>query len=162
MSKKPLVRYSGLVHMVDLLPTVLSIAGVEELTPVGLDGVNQWKAINTIKHLVAPRTGFVYNIDDRWCGKRKPLDLFSNQLRSWSAERAGKEAKVPGFIKGGQLQADLGTGWHDALESLSTEDQTLPTAALHRRRQCCTEVSGRQKRRGSTWTRIRWFNIWSL
>ena len=63
--KKPLVRYSGLVHMVDLLPTVLSIAGVEELTPVGLDGVNQWKAINTIKHLVAPRTGFVYNIDDR-------------------------------------------------------------------------------------------------
>ena len=51
--------------MVDLLPTVLSIAGVEELTPVGLDGVNQWKAINTIKHLVAPRTGFVYNIDDR-------------------------------------------------------------------------------------------------
>ena len=63
MSKKPLVRYSGLVHMVDLLPTVLSIAGVEELTPLGLDGVNQWQAINSLKK--HPRTGFVYNIDDR-------------------------------------------------------------------------------------------------
>ena len=51
--------------MVDWLPTVLSIAGVEELTPLGLDGVNQWEAISTLKHLVAPRTGFVYNIDDR-------------------------------------------------------------------------------------------------
>ena len=63
--KKPLARYSGLLHMVDWLPTVLSIAGVEELTPLGLDGVNQWEAISTLKHLVAPRTGFVYNIDDR-------------------------------------------------------------------------------------------------
>ena len=63
--KKPLARYSGLVHMVDWLPTVLCIAGVEELTPLGLDGVNQWEAISTLKHLVAPRTGFVYNIDDR-------------------------------------------------------------------------------------------------
>ena len=65
LPKKPLIRYSGLVHMVDLLPTVLSIAGVEELTNLKLDGVNQWEAINTLKHLHAPRTGFVYNIDDR-------------------------------------------------------------------------------------------------
>ena len=49
--------------MVDLLPTVLSIAGVEELTPLVVDGVNQWPAINTLKK--PPRAGFVYNIDDR-------------------------------------------------------------------------------------------------
>ena len=51
--------------MVDLLPTVLSVAGFEELTPLGLDGVNQWQAINSLRRLAAPRTGFVYNIDDR-------------------------------------------------------------------------------------------------
>ena len=51
--------------MVDLLPTVLSIAGVEELTPLGLDGINQWQAINALRRSAAPRTGFVYNIDDR-------------------------------------------------------------------------------------------------
>ena len=33
-----------------------------------LDGVNQWKAINSLKTLAAPRTGIVYNIDDRWVG----------------------------------------------------------------------------------------------
>ena len=60
-----MARYSGLVHMVDLLPTVLSVAGFEELTPLGLDGVNQWQAINSLRRLAAPRTGFVYNIDDR-------------------------------------------------------------------------------------------------
>ena len=33
-----------------------------------MDGVNQWKAINSLKPLAAPRTGIVYNIDDRWVG----------------------------------------------------------------------------------------------
>lgn len=52
------------MHMVDVLPTVLSAAGVESFIPLGLDGVNQWKAINSLKTLAAPRTGIVYNIDD--------------------------------------------------------------------------------------------------
>ena len=38
-------------------------------------------------------------------------DLYPNQLGSWSAEWGGKESKVPGRNKRGQLQADLGPGW---------------------------------------------------
>ena len=64
--KNPLFRYSGLVHMVDLLPTVLSLAGVEHLIPrLQLDGVTHWEAINSLKPLAGPRTGFIYNIDDK-------------------------------------------------------------------------------------------------
>ena len=33
-------RYSSLMHMVDILPTVLSAAGVESFIPLGLDLVS--------------------------------------------------------------------------------------------------------------------------
>ena len=51
--------------MVDLLPTLLSIASVPDLTPRGLDGISMWDALRA-KTLISPRTGLVYNIDDRW------------------------------------------------------------------------------------------------
>ena len=36
----PAARYSSLMHMVDILPTVLSAAGVESFIPLGLDFVS--------------------------------------------------------------------------------------------------------------------------
>ena len=50
--------------MVDLLPTVLSIANAPELTPSGLDGLSLWDAVRS-QVPISPRTGLVYNIDDR-------------------------------------------------------------------------------------------------
>ncbi len=35
----------GLMHIVDLLPTLLAVAGAEDLTPKGIDGINQWPMI---------------------------------------------------------------------------------------------------------------------
>ena len=62
--QQPLTRYTGLVHMVDLLPTMLSVASRTELTPRGLDGLSLWDAVRA-RVPVSPRTGLVYNIDDR-------------------------------------------------------------------------------------------------
>ena len=53
-----------MVHMVDLLPTLLSVATRPELTPRGLDGLSLWDAVRA-RVPVSPRTGLVYNIDDR-------------------------------------------------------------------------------------------------
>lgn len=55
-------RYGGLFHMVDILPTLLSLAGGEQVS--GIDGVNQWDAMNTNRD--HPRTSMVYNIDDNF------------------------------------------------------------------------------------------------
>ena len=52
------------MHMVDLLPTLLSIASVPDLTPRGLDGISMWDALRA-RGPISPRTGLVYNIDDR-------------------------------------------------------------------------------------------------
>jgi len=62
-------RYSGLLHMVDFLPTLLDIAGgvgEAEALPQGhlpLDGVSQWRAL-TGQSKQKPRDMIVYNIDD--------------------------------------------------------------------------------------------------
>ena len=53
-------RYQGLLHMVDLLPTLLAAAGAT--APAGLDGVSQWAALAGAGP--APRNTIVYNIDD--------------------------------------------------------------------------------------------------
>ena len=50
--------------MVDLLPTLLSIARAPEQTPRGLDGISLWDAVRA-RAPISPRTGLVYNIDDR-------------------------------------------------------------------------------------------------
>ena len=38
------VRYSGLSHMIDFLPTLLHLSGQNDVP--GLDGLNQWEAIS--------------------------------------------------------------------------------------------------------------------
>lgn len=38
-------KADGLMHIVDLLPTLLAVAGSEASTPKGIDGINQWPMI---------------------------------------------------------------------------------------------------------------------
>lgn len=38
-------KADGIMHIVDLLPTLLSVAGSEDVTPNGIDGINQWPMI---------------------------------------------------------------------------------------------------------------------
>jgi len=55
-------RYGGLFHMVDIVPTLLSLAGRK--TVPGIDGVTQWEAIKSDTNY--PRSIMVYNIDDNF------------------------------------------------------------------------------------------------
>ena len=54
------VRYSGLLHMIDFLPTLLHLSGQNDVP--GLDGLNQWEAISG--DLPSPRKMMIYNMDD--------------------------------------------------------------------------------------------------
>ncbi|XP_078585882.1 arylsulfatase B-like isoform X1 [Branchiostoma floridae x Branchiostoma japonicum] len=53
--------YHGMMHGVDILPTLVSVAGGTE--DAGLDGKNMWQSISTGAE--SPRTEFVYDIDSR-------------------------------------------------------------------------------------------------
>jgi len=53
-------RYSGLLHMIDFLPTFLHLSGENDVP--GLDGINQWEAIS--ENLPSPRKTMIYNMDD--------------------------------------------------------------------------------------------------
>jgi len=53
-------RYKGLMHMVDLYPTLAQLSNTEELK--GLDGMNHWQHINGAQD--SPRQDMIYNIDD--------------------------------------------------------------------------------------------------
>ena len=55
-----ILRYSGLLHMIDFLPTFLYLSGENDVP--GLDGINQWEAIS--KDLPSPRKMMIYNMDD--------------------------------------------------------------------------------------------------
>ena len=51
--------YTGLMHLVDWVPTLLGLAGVNP--PPGLDGIDQWEAIS--RQEASPRKSVVHNID---------------------------------------------------------------------------------------------------
>ncbi|KAI8484767.1 hypothetical protein Bbelb_375300 [Branchiostoma belcheri] len=54
--------YNGMMHFVDFLPTLVSVAGGAE--GPGLDGMNMWQSISTGAD--SPRTEFVHDIDSSW------------------------------------------------------------------------------------------------
>ena len=54
----PAARFSGLVHMVDILPSLLELAAAP--VPPGLDGMSQWGALRGAT--TPPRTRMVYNV----------------------------------------------------------------------------------------------------
>lgn len=56
--------YEGMMHISDWVPTILSALNVSEL-PEDLDGIDQWKALTTLKDYPAysPRKELLYNID---------------------------------------------------------------------------------------------------
>jgi len=58
--KKKNYRYSGLLHMIDFLPTLLHLSGENDVPT--LDGINQWNAIS--ENAESPRKMMIYNIDD--------------------------------------------------------------------------------------------------
>jgi len=58
--KKQNYRYPGLFHMIDFLPTLLSLSN-PTVVP-GLDGLSQWEAISDGKD--SPRKMMIYNMDD--------------------------------------------------------------------------------------------------
>uniref|UniRef100_A0A8W8HST5 Sulfatase N-terminal domain-containing protein n=1 Tax=Magallana gigas TaxID=29159 RepID=A0A8W8HST5_MAGGI len=53
-------EYSGLIHAVDWMPTVLSAAG--GTADSKLDGIDQWDSLRTARE--SKRNEFIYNIDD--------------------------------------------------------------------------------------------------
>lgn len=63
--------YPGLMHIVDWFPTILSIAGIENIQPAGydLDGVSHWSVLQTLDNanvdanalIVSPRSVMLYN-----------------------------------------------------------------------------------------------------
>ena len=57
-------RFTGLFHMVDILPTILSIVTETQgrTQMMGLDGLSQWPAL--LGRTPPPRHTMVYNIDD--------------------------------------------------------------------------------------------------
>ena len=55
-------RYTGLFHMVDVLPTLLHWAGVDRMT--GIDGFNHWYSMYA--NSKSPRKTMIYNIDDNF------------------------------------------------------------------------------------------------
>lgn len=50
-----------MIHVTDWYPTFVHLAGGK--TPLGLDGINQWMALND-PSAEDPRDYFVYDIDD--------------------------------------------------------------------------------------------------
>ncbi|KAJ8314188.1 hypothetical protein KUTeg_008749 [Tegillarca granosa] len=60
MLKKTGYTYSGMMHAVDWMPTIVSAAGG---TPVpGIDGLNQWPSL--LNGSESKRSEFIYNLDD--------------------------------------------------------------------------------------------------
>ena len=51
-----------MTHAVDWYPTILSMAGVNNVNDHGMDGINMWGAIKT--NSTGKRNEIVYNIND--------------------------------------------------------------------------------------------------
>ena len=51
-----------MTHAVDWYPTILSMAGVDDVPDHGIDGINMWDAIKT--NSTGKRNEVVYNIND--------------------------------------------------------------------------------------------------
>ncbi|KAK6175123.1 hypothetical protein SNE40_013647 [Patella caerulea] len=54
------IKYTGLIHGVDWVPTLLGAAGVPQVS--GIDGINHWDSIR--RNLPSERREFIYNLDD--------------------------------------------------------------------------------------------------
>ena len=54
-------KVDGMMHMVDLFPTLTGLAGADSRGPAALDGIDVWETIRS--GAPSPRTGIVYNIE---------------------------------------------------------------------------------------------------
>ncbi|XP_055958305.1 arylsulfatase B [Patella vulgata] len=54
------IKYTGLIHGVDWMPTLLGAAGAPQVA--GIDGINHWDSIR--QNLASGRREFIYNLDD--------------------------------------------------------------------------------------------------
>jgi len=73
--------YNGLMHISDWYPTLLHAAGIK--IPDGLDGINQWKALQGTRKS-SPRNEMVYNINPLrpLSGVRKEGSPFDNRIHA--------------------------------------------------------------------------------
>lgn len=55
-------RYSGMFHMVDILPTLHYLASGQTIADI--DGINQWEAVS--RNGKSPRRTMIYNVDDNF------------------------------------------------------------------------------------------------
>jgi arylsulfatase A-like enzyme len=61
-------KVDGMVHVVDLFPTLTGLAGADSRGPAPLDGIDVWETIST--GAPSPRTEVVYNIEPYRAGLR--------------------------------------------------------------------------------------------
>lgn len=66
---RPGSRVGGLIHVVDLFPTIAGLAGASTAGCKPLDGLNVWETIAEGKP--SPRTEVVYNLEPYRCGIRQ-------------------------------------------------------------------------------------------
>ncbi|XP_052697879.1 arylsulfatase B-like [Crassostrea angulata] len=115
--KKSNIEYSGMIHAVDWMPTVLSAAGG---TPdPTLDGIDQWDSLQ--KAGESKRTEFIYNIDDL-----KPENCGHAAIRMGDYKLIdGYPGAYQDWYKPDQVVSDLYDGYPGAYQDWYMPDQVV-------------------------------------
>jgi arylsulfatase A-like enzyme len=66
---QPGITVEGMIHTVDLFPTLIGLAGASSAKSKPLDGIDVWSTIST--NAVSPRTELIYNVEPFRAGIRQ-------------------------------------------------------------------------------------------
>ncbi|ESO99548.1 hypothetical protein LOTGIDRAFT_71987, partial [Lottia gigantea] len=115
------IKYNGLIHAVDWMPTLHGAAGVKQGTSffIAFYGINQWDSIR--KHKPSARTEFIYNLDD----EEEPTQGHAG-IRYFNAYR--ESFCIKAFLLSGDWKLLLGypgqiDGWYKPMNN--TQDFSL-------------------------------------